>query len=119
MSRTNIFSYLKKVAIVGILIILVVITKNILTSILSTHDRAQILKDLQSELSQKKEEQAYLSQKLYYAKTDAFVEEEARQKLGLIREGEVVVIDEKVKPLRRLTSTKSRPVWQMWWELFF
>jgi len=119
MSRTNIFSYLKKVAIVGVLIILVVIIKNILTSILSTHDRAQILKELQNELSQKKEEQAFLSQKLYYAKTDAFVEEEARQKLGLIREGEVVVIDEKVKPVKRPIAPKNKQVWQMWWELFF
>jgi cell division protein FtsB len=119
MSRTNIFSYLKKVAIVGVLIILVVIIKNILTSILSTHDRAQILKELQNELSQKKEEQAFLSQKLYYAKTDAFVEEEARQKLGMIREGEVVVIDEKVKFVKRPVAPKNKQVWQMWWELFF
>ncbi|MBP6913830.1 MAG: septum formation initiator family protein [Candidatus Levybacteria bacterium] len=119
MSRTNIFSYLKKAAIVGILIVLALIIRNILTSILSTHDRAQILKELQNELSQKKEEQAFLSQKLYYAKTDAFVEVEARQKLGLIREGEVVVIDEKVKPLRRSIVLKSKPVWKMWWDLFF
>lgn len=78
-----------------------------------------MLKDLKAQEDQKKKDQAYLSQKLYFAKTDAFVEEEARQKLGLVRPGEQIVVDQKIGPKQPKSEPIARPNWQKWWNLFF
>lgn len=78
-----------------------------------------MLKNLKAQEAQKKKEQAFLSQKLYYAKTDAFVEEEARQKLGLVRPGEQIVVDQKIERVQFKSEPIARPNWQKWWNLFF
>lgn len=78
-----------------------------------------MLKELKAQETQKKREQAYLSQKLYFAKTDMFVEDEARQKLGLVRSGEQIVVDQKIGPVRFKDEPRTLPVWQKWWNLFF
>lgn len=119
MSRRSITPYLRRAAAVAVVIILLFIIKNIISSIISTHDRSNILRQLREELSQKKREKDYLTQKLYYAKTDNFVEEEARGKLGFVKEGESVVIDEKIDPVRPKPTAVSVPIWRKWWALFF
>lgn len=119
MSRRSLAPYLKKIGTIVVLLLLLFVIRGIIVSIISTHDRSQILKQLQEELSQKKQEQAYLSQKLYYAKTDNFVEEEARRKLGLVREGESVVVDQKIEPARPQPVVIAVPIWKKWWALFF
>lgn len=111
--------YAKNIATIGIILLLVLIIRSIILSIVSTHERSQILKQLQEELSQKKREQAYLSQKVYYAKTDNFVEEEARSKLGLVKDGEEVVIDQKIEPEKPKVVPLKPPIYQKWWDLFF
>ena len=119
MSRRNLLKYSKRAGAIVIIIVLVLIIRSLAFSIISTHDRAQILKSLQSELSQKKQEQAYLAQKLYIVKTDSFVEEEARRKLGLVKEGEKVVVDEKIQPKKPEVLKEEVPNWKKWQSLFF
>lgn len=119
MSRRSIIPYLKKTATVVIILISLLVIRNLIVSIMSTHDRSQIVKRLQEELSQKTREKAYLSQKLYYAKTDSFVEDEARRKLGYVKVGEAVVIDQKIVPTRPQPIAVDIPTWRKWWLLFF
>lgn len=98
--------------------ILLVMIKNISASILSSFDRTKTVEDLQKTLYEKKQEQKYLTQKLQIAKTDAFIEQEARTKLGFTREGEQIVIDDKVIKKEKEKAEKEVPNWQKWLRLF-
>lgn len=118
MSRTVILPYIKKGSIVVILIILLLLIKNISASIISTQQRSQILKELESTLQAKKEEEALLFQKLSIAKTDRFVEEQARSKLGLVKPGEKIVVDEKIVPVKEKIVPPEPPNWEKWVDLF-
>lgn len=118
MSRRVILSYGKKIAIICVCIALVVLVKNILTNIFSTHERASILKELQAELKHKKEQEVLLTQKLSVAKTDEFVENEARSKLGLVRDGEKIIVDERLVVAPPQAIAEEAPNWQKWIKLF-
>ena len=118
MSRRAILSYGKKVAIICVCIVLIVLVKNILTNIFSTHERASILKELQTELQSKQEQEVLLTQRLSVAKTDEFVENEARSKLGLVREGEKIIADEKLAPVSLPGIAEEPSNWQKWLKLF-
>ncbi len=113
------WSQSKKIILIVVCIALLVLVKNILSSILSTHERAQILKELRTELAYKKEQEVLLTQKLSVAKTDEFVENEARSKLGLVKEGEKIVVDEKIKLVVPQIVAPEPPNWQKWAKLFY
>lgn len=70
-----------------------------------------------------KENQELEELKEYY-QSEVFVEEEARNKLNMVREGEVVVIlppnvRELVGRGRAEDYQEELPNWQKWWRLFF
>lgn len=119
MSRRSFLPYVKKGITLLIVIMLAFSIRAITLSIVSVYDKSQILKDLKAQEDQKRREQAFLSQKLYFVKTDAFVEEEARQKLGLVRPGEQIVVDQKIGLKQSKSEPIARPNWQKWWKLFF
>lgn len=98
---------------------LILLIKSLVSSIYSIHSRSTLLSSLQTELSQKKKEQSYLGQKLLIAKTDTFVEREARTKLGLVKDGEEVVIDQKIEADKKQITRPEPPNWQKWQMLFF
>ena len=74
------------------------------------------------ELQIKNEE---LKRQLGYVKSAEFLEKEAREKLGLAREGEVVVIlPENLEELisgnqSQISANPEEPNWKKWWNLFF
>lgn len=85
----------------------------------STLGRTNILSTLEEEFSSKKQENVYLREKLIIAKTDYFVEEEARTKLGMVREGEKIVGDRKIEPKEMKAEKPELQNWQKWQKLFF
>lgn len=101
-----------------VIFVLLVMIKNISVSILASFDRTKTVEDLQKTLYEKKQEQKYLAQKLQIAKTDAYVEEEARTKLGLTREGEQIIIDDKVVKKEKEMEKEDIPSWRKWLKLF-
>lgn len=119
MSRRSFLPYTKKGLAFLILVVLIFLIRALTLSIISIYNRSQILKDLKAQEAQGKKDQAYLSQKLYLAKTDAFVEEEARQKLGLVRPGEQIVVDQRIGSEKPKSESRVLPNWQKWWNLFF
>jgi len=64
-------------------------------------------------------------EQLEYVKSAEFLEKEAREKLGLAREGEVVVIlPENVEELisanqPQISENQEEPNWKKWLKLFF
>jgi cell division protein FtsB len=75
-------------------------------------------------LSEKEAENAILKARLGEVQSDEFVEREARNKLGMVREGEVLVVippqsgGEQNPPLSEATEGQG-PNWKRWWKLYF
>jgi len=102
--------------LVGIIFI-VNSTKRILTF----RDTSKSVEDAQKQLDRLREENKALKDELEYKKTDEFAEEEIRNKLGLAREGETIVVlpKEDSDDQQEINNRVSQKNWQKWWELFF
>ncbi len=61
----------------------------------------------------------HLRQNLSYYRSEEFVEREARNKLNLVRPGEVVVLLPSPSPQLKVQSVESVSNWRKWWRLFF
>lgn len=119
MSISRFTPYIKKAAFAVLIIILVLVLRSRVISLTSTFNRTDMLSSLQEELSAKKQGNAYLKEKLFIAKTDEFVEEEARTKLGMVREGEKIVGDRKIEAKKVEIEKPELQNWQKWQNLFF
>ncbi len=94
--------------------------KNNISSISSTLTNSSTTDNLTKKLSDEKKENLYLKERLQYANSDQFVQEQAQEKLGLLKTGEYFVIAPTSTPLNTQTSVPDqKPNWQKWWELFF
>ena len=71
------------------------------------------------ELAEAEAENKRLKERLEYVKSEEFVEREARERLGLGKPGEVVVI---LPTPSKIQDSKSgiqdKPNWEKWWELY-
>lgn len=84
------------------------------------------VKTAQAELELTQVENLKLKGQVAYSQSDEFVEREARDKLGLGREGEVILIlpEQSESSLKsQVSNPKSeiediRPNWKKWWDLY-
>ncbi|OGE14168.1 hypothetical protein A3F00_05305 [Candidatus Daviesbacteria bacterium RIFCSPHIGHO2_12_FULL_37_11] len=114
----------KKIAVAFGLILFLVITWNIIGQIISTLKSGERLNNAVSELHNLEVKNKELKEKLEEVKNPDFIETQARDKLGLVREGEILVIipQEKIDSILGLTK-KAEEVrlqnWKGWLKLFF
>ncbi len=73
-------------------ILFVLATINFTKTTVSILESSKRLDNLKSEVTQLEARQAQLRQELTYKKTDTFVEEEARNKLNMVKKGEEIFI---------------------------
>ncbi len=81
-----------------------------------------IVTDRQRELEAVQAENQRLKAAVAFADTPEFVEQEARNKLGLVKEGETVVLigsPAASVSIHSLSEGSNKPNWRLWWELFF
>lgn len=74
----------------------------------------------QAELEKRAQENTRMAAKLEEIKQDEYVEKVARDTLGLVKDGEAIVI----LPKEGISGTGENdqagmPNWQKWWNLFF
>jgi cell division protein FtsB len=81
--------------------------------------RRDIVRVRQLELSKITKENEALSQKLNEVKSDAYVERTARDKLGFVKDGEVMVLLPQATPSAGGISDAVPGGWRQWWKLFF
>lgn len=107
-----------------IIAISAVLIVNLSRSIWDLWRRRDILGEREAVLNRSQEENKYLKDELEYAQSPEFIEQEARNRLGLGREGEQVVL----LPKSQIPSTNDQikeekeetmPNWKKWWKLFF
>lgn len=86
--------------------------------------RSEIAKE-QAKVDKVKAENAALQKQIQETQNAAFIEKEVRDKLGLVKEGEAIVIlpdEDTLKKLAPVTPTEENilpdPIWQRWLKLF-
>ena len=107
-----------------ILIVGLVVIVSLSRRVYSLWRRTDVVRERRDELRKVQEENVRLKEKLLEVRSPQYVEEQARNKLGLIREGETVVLIEAPQPsspaATSLPDESNRELkWRVWWKLFF
>ncbi len=90
-------------------------------SIYSLWQKGSVILTEEQIRSERQKENAVLKQKLALVQSSPFIEQEAREKLNLQREGEITVVLPKVSSgsAEKVAQAADLPNWQQWWKLFF
>ncbi len=100
-------------------IVLIVNSAKRISSLNSTSKKVDAA---QQQLVDLKKENETLKQELEYKKSDQFAEKEIRNKLGLAKPGEAVVIlpnNDSSKSEVKSEKLDETPNYKKWWDLFF
>ncbi|MBU0619222.1 septum formation initiator family protein [Patescibacteria group bacterium] len=107
--------------IVGVIGVMLVNFSRNIYRLLKSQDRLKLASEQLAEAQQENQE---LKLKKHFFNTDEFVEQEARNKLFMAKEGEVIVVlPEELRDLPEEQSIvnydSSQPVWHQWLDLFW
>lgn len=118
-------SKIKALIQIGLFLVAILLSFSLLGSISKIIGSNQKIVDAQNKVNLLEKENKDMNQKLQAVKSTEFVEQEARDKLGLAKNGEIVVVLPDEATLRSLapkleTEKESLPipVWQKWLKLF-
>jgi cell division protein FtsB len=112
-------SYIKRLFPFFIILVLLLIVKNNIDAVFNSLQNVNTAGNLEKQLEIENKESRYLQERLKYVKTEQFVEEQAKEKLGLLKPGEFFVIAPTATPLDKSLPKKVEPNWKKWLELFF
>lgn len=88
--------------------------------LLDIRRNGSLVTKLENELYQKKNHNKFLQEHLKYVQTDDFIEKESRERLGLVRPGEVIVQEKFESNIQEnIQQQVQKPNWKLWIELFF
>ncbi len=115
---------IKKIALGIIILVMLIMTYNLLIQIMDALKSGERLSSAAEEVYKLEAKNRELKNKLNEIKSEHFIEQQARDKLGLSKKGETIVIipDDKLKQV--LGSSQSAqeiryPNWLGWWKVFF
>lgn len=114
---------IKKIAFFTFLLVSFISINGLLNSIYSLWQKQKLISEATSQLIAQQQENSSLKKQLTIVNSKQFVEEEARDKLFLVKPGEGVI----VMPQSVLQASASAqaiasiptPNWDAWWQLFF
>lgn len=111
----------RKLLLIGAILVSLVLAFNSARRILTFKTTAEQIKEAEAKLEATKQENEKLKQDLEYKESSQFAEAEIRNKLGLVKEGEAVVVvpREQTTGNGQLTTDKTKPNWEKWKERFF
>lgn len=114
---------MKKLFFILTVVILLFVIKDLLQSIYDIWQKKDFVTKAEKELGFQKQENQRLKSEFTYVQTPEFIEQEARNKLFMIKEGEQKILipeeGEEAKNLQSDLKNKNIPNWRQWWELFF
>ena len=112
---------MKKILFIVAIVASVFIINSLVRSIYDLWGKQDLITKAQKELEKEKMENQNLKSKLSKAQSSKFVEEEARNKLLLVKPGEEQVILPQDLPSSSDSAKKkdTRPNFRKWWDLFF
>lgn len=123
---SGIKSKLSTLKTIILLLVLISLAISLTRNIMQTKNAQQSIEEAQKNLSQLKKENQELQNALEYTKSQAYFEAQARNKLGLAKEGEIILVLPEEEVLKRLSPRGDEnekpqipdPNWKMWLKLF-
>lgn len=113
---------MKRIIFIIILIASFFIIKNFVFSIYTLWQKQGLVERSQMELNKEKKENQTLKEKLNKANSQAFIEEQARNRLFLVKSDEQRVFISQELIASQTAKNKvinETPNWKKWWKLFF
>lgn len=112
---------MKKILFIVAIVIGLLIINNLARSTYDLWSKKDVISSAQKQLEAEKKENQNLKNQLSRAQRGQFIEEEARNKLLLVKPGEHNVFVPKDLNASDSAQIKidNRPNWQKWWDLFF
>lgn len=114
--------YLRYILLAGALFVIISMGRTILGLL----DKGKALDESRERVGELKKEQEELLKTKEKVESDEFIEKEAREKLGLAKPGETVVVLPDEETLKRLAQKpqsdefpKELSIWRKWVEMFF
>lgn len=113
------------IGLIGLFIIFIFLVFSFVKSTLKLREGNELIKKNQLKLEKIKEENSRLEVELKKVQNPEFIEKEIRNKYGLVKEGEAVIVLPEPDVVRKLSpqipeedeiKPKSNP--QKWWDLF-
>ena len=113
---------MKRIARVGAMVLVVIAVFNLARTVRRLGNISGEIKGLRDEVTGLEKEKRELGARIRETEQPGFIEKEAREKLGLGREGEVIVVMPETKPTERQIEGAGRPGelpnWKMWAGVF-
>lgn len=114
---------MKRLLFIITIALCILVINNLIHSIYTLWQKYDLVTLAQKERDRQKQENQRLKSQLSYVKSKEFVEEEARNKLFLVKPGEqeVLISEDLIKgnSTPSAQTKKDDPNWQKWWKLFF
>lgn len=114
---------MKKFLFITVILIALFIIQNFIRSIVGVWQKESLIGHAEVELSQQKKENEALRKQYQQVQKPSFVEEEARNKLLMVKENEQQIVIPKAllkdPSSQKTASVDQKPVWQQWVNLFF
>ncbi len=111
---------MKKIPYFIVVLILLFIINNLAHSIIDIYQKQDVLTNAQKQLDREKTKNQKLKAELSYVQSQQFLEEEARNKLFLIKPGEQEILIPQTEEQKGSEAPKKQiPNWQQWLNLFF
>jgi cell division protein FtsB len=104
-----------------IIIVCLFLCVGLVRSIVENVRRSDLVSERQVTLEKERQRNSALQEKLREATSSAFIEKQAREKLGLVREGETVVLigESHMEGQENTIQETYESLWKRWWRLFF
>lgn len=119
--KEKLSNYSRYLLILGVIVVAISLIRNIIRA-LNIRDRIKTEEAKVEVLRKEKEE---LEKKVAEAESDAYIEKQLRDKLGLAKEGEIVLILPEDEILRKIAPIVQEeedflpdPTWKKWLKLF-
>lgn len=113
----------RKFALGFIILVSLIVAYNLINQIISAVKSGERLSQAADAVYQLEAKNRKLKQKLSQIRSAEFIEEEVRNKLGLSKKGETVIVipEEKLKAVLGASSSAQvrLPNWLGWWKVFF
>jgi cell division protein FtsB len=111
---------MKKIGFILIVIVLLLIINNLIHSIYDLWQKQGLLTQAQNQLSAEQLRNTKLKTEILHAQSPQFIDEEARNKLFLVKPGEQeVLISQDLLSKSPQKQAQNLPNWQKWLKLFF
>lgn len=112
---------MKKILFITVILIALFIIQNFVRSIVGVWQKESLIDHAKVELSQQKKENEVLRKQYEQVQKPSFVEEEARNKLLMVKDNEQQIVIPKSllkDPSQKTASVDQKPIWQQWISLF-